>query len=203
MSGYLEIANYGLNMVNAAASILTLVVACFGYAAWREQLRGQSEYASARDVLLALRRLRRAYWDVRDPFIHEWEFPAEYRDKRSGEKIGDAKADAYMHVIQNRFKQFSIGEHLQTCERCVDEYCIVTDREMDGEVTALVRCMAALQYGFVELYEQLRTEDERWPEQHRTVLSKQDRAGDALGAEFERAYKAIEDEVKVRLGRFR
>src|SRR6266849_2208520 len=62
------------------AAAATALFAYLGLSAWRNELKGKSEYELAKRVLKAVYRVREAFKTVRNPAIYEYEFPEEMRD---------------------------------------------------------------------------------------------------------------------------
>lgn len=90
------------DIIVSLAAVTTAIVAVIGVNSWRKELKGSSEFQTARNLIKSVYRLRDAIYDARSPLIRSSEFPPEYN--LNNHKTKNDNADAYAHVFNNRWE---------------------------------------------------------------------------------------------------
>ena len=80
---YLTIPEYIALAKDIILAISAAVAAFFawrGLVTWRKEIKGKSEYETAKQVLKAVYRIREAFVYVRNPLKYRFEYPEKLRD---------------------------------------------------------------------------------------------------------------------------
>jgi hypothetical protein len=109
MSDVAAIAGVVESVVVSVAAVVATVVAVRGIAAWREQLKGSSEYERAKALMRAVYQTRRSFTIVRNPLMQGYEYPEDMRQgfDVSPEQEADRTAYAYSKRFEALQKAFS------------------------------------------------------------------------------------------------
>jgi hypothetical protein len=102
MTDLAAIADVVQSVIVSVAAVVTAVVAVRGIAAWREQLKGSSEYEHAKALMRAVYQTRRAFTIVRSPLMQGYEYP---EDMRQGFDVSpEVDAARTLHAYSKRFE---------------------------------------------------------------------------------------------------
>jgi hypothetical protein len=77
-----------------------------GLSAWREELKGKSEYQLAKDVLKSVYKVREAFKLVRNPMIYQYEYPEGMRDHH-GHLKHEHDYEGTAHVYEKRWDKLA------------------------------------------------------------------------------------------------
>lgn len=95
----------GRDQIISVSTVFTAWFAYRGLTAWREKMKGESEYERAQKVLKAVYRLRDAFIKLRLQGIYVYEYPENVLDENCQFKSGD-KFEAIDYVYTQRLKVF-------------------------------------------------------------------------------------------------
>lgn len=119
-----EFASYfdaASNSITAVAAIVASTFAYLGLRTWRDQLKGASEYALAKELMKAVYRVREAFKHVRNPAMYVYEYPEGMRDEH-GDLKKECRAAGIGHAYEERFKILT------------DAFRILEDKNLDAQV---------------------------------------------------------------------
>ncbi len=97
-----DLAVTGVAVVGAVAAIVTATIAYKGLSAWREQLKGKTEYELSRRILRNTYKLKNAVRTVRNPFFYAYEFSESPESEDDFNKR--SKYDGFCYVYKTRWK---------------------------------------------------------------------------------------------------
>ena len=86
--------------VISLSAMTAAIVAIFGLRAWRNELKGKSEYKLAKDLLKSVYNVRDGFLHLRNPAIYSYEYPEIVEDDGSV-KIDQSDKD---YVYEKRWK---------------------------------------------------------------------------------------------------
>ena len=129
------------------AAIFTACMANKGLKAWKDELAGKAQFATAQSLFLNSLKLRNQIRRCRSPFISFSEFPEGYALPESNEaytpKLSTQKFEAFRFAYQNRWD--NLVPELQEFEDSAVQAEAILDGSIKEATDALVRCANKLQ----------------------------------------------------------
>jgi hypothetical protein len=98
-----EIITAVKDIIISIAAILTASAAIIGLKNWSRELKGKTEFETARGIIRATYKLRDEIEKCRSPLINAYEFPEGHRGYSPNESF-EEKAQALAHVYKNRWE---------------------------------------------------------------------------------------------------
>ena len=99
----LEIISAIRDILLGGAAIVTAVVAVKGLESWRRELKGKTEFETAKGMIKATYKLRDELSNCRSPLIRAYEFPDFYKGS-TGKHSAEEEAEAWANVYEKRWE---------------------------------------------------------------------------------------------------
>lgn len=147
---YQECISSAKDIVVAGSAIFASVLAFRGLNTWQRELKGKSEYALAKSVLLSAYKVREAFKHIRHPAIYQYEYPEEMTDHR-GHLVQEHKYEGTVHVYTERWKK--MDEAFRELEEKFIEALVEWGSEYQDEIIDLRKCRAELMIAIQQLLE--------------------------------------------------
>jgi len=92
-----------VNFVTMVAAVGAFFVAKAALGTWRQQIRGEATFETARKMVVSANKLAMYFHAARSPFTDASEFPSDY--PTPGNRTAEDEARAWGHVFDNRWKR--------------------------------------------------------------------------------------------------
>lgn len=124
------------------AAAATATCAYLGLSAWRNELKGKSEYELAKKVLKAVYRVRDAFKTVRNPIIFKYEYPENMQDSH-GQLKHEYEYEGTLRVYAKRWEKMEVS--FNELEELHLEAQVEWGAGLQNKIIALRQCKAELQ----------------------------------------------------------
>jgi len=120
------------------AAVTMAIVAVKGLQSWSRELKGKTEFETARELIKATYKLRDELAICRSPFIRAQEFPESYL----GHHLSEEDAQAYAYVYKNRWEP--VWEAIQSFDTHTLEAEALWGNEIRERADQLRQCVRDL-----------------------------------------------------------
>lgn len=142
------------------AAILTGIVAIVGLTAWKKELKGKSEYQLAKEVLMAVYKVREGFKNVRGVVMYSHEYPESVLTP-AGQIIEGKEYETYTYAYNNRWEV--LREALQDLENKNLEAQVEWGPENHDKIRNIRSCASQLQYQIWNYLEHFKNpEQSKW-----------------------------------------
>lgn len=155
------------DIILSLVAILTLIVAIIGLTAWKKELKGKSEYQLAKEVLMAVYKVREGFKYVRSAAYFSYEYP-EGSTTPLGDIVEGKKYETYKYLYENRWKE--LQKAMSELEVKNLEAQVEWGPENHEKIISLRECASELDYQIWNFLEKYRN-----PEANSCLIEKEDR----------------------------